>query len=116
METGEALLIYSELQFSESFWLILGFTAQLLFSARFLVQWIASERAGRSVVPLAFWFLSILGGLLLLSYAIRRRDPVFIAGQAMGVGVYARNLVLIWRSRTRQYTPSKSSRAVSGPV
>jgi lipid-A-disaccharide synthase-like uncharacterized protein len=116
MATGQMLLAYTPLPLSESFWLILGFTAQLLFSARFLVQWIASERAGRSVVPLAFWFLSILGGLLLLSYAIRRRDPVFIAGQAMGVGVYARNLVLIWRSRTRQYTPSKSSRAVSGPV
>ena len=114
METGEALLIYSELQLSESFWLILGFMAQGLFSARFLVQWIASERAGMSVGPISFWFLSILGGLLLLSYAIRRRDPVFIAGQAMGVCVYARNLVLIWKSKTRQDTPSASSRAMSG--
>src|SRR5262245_21251531 len=74
METGEVLLIYSELQFSESFWLIMGFTAQLLFSARFLVQWIASERAGMSVVPILFWWLSIIGGILLLGYAIRRRS------------------------------------------
>jgi lipid-A-disaccharide synthase-like uncharacterized protein len=116
MATGQVLLTYAHLQFSESFWLVLGFTAQLLFSARFLVQWIASERARRSVVPISFWFLSILGGILLLSYAIRRRDPVFIAGQAMGVCVYARNLVLIWKNKTRQYTPRKSSRAVSGPI
>jgi lipid-A-disaccharide synthase-like uncharacterized protein len=87
METGEVLLIYSELQLSESFWLILGFTAQALFSARFLVQWIASERAGMSVVPISFWCLSIISGLLLLWYAIRRRDPVFIVGQATGGGV-----------------------------
>src|SRR5262245_55918297 len=84
METGEALLIYAELQLSESFWLILGFTAQLLFSARFLVQWIASERAGMSVVPILFWWLSIIGGILLLWYAIRRRDPVCIVGHAAG--------------------------------
>src|SRR5262245_48754270 len=84
METGEALIIYSELQLSESFWLILGFTAQVLFSARFLVQWIASERAGMSVVPTSFWCLSIIGGILLLWYAIRRRDPVCIVGHAAG--------------------------------
>jgi lipid-A-disaccharide synthase-like uncharacterized protein len=116
METAEVLLIHSELQLSESFWLILGFTAQMLFSARFLVQWIASERAGISVVPISFWCLSIMGGLLLLWYAIRRRDPVFIVGQATGVCVYARNLVLIWKSKTRQYTPSESSRAAAGQV
>ena len=116
METVEVLLTYANLQLSESFWLILGFTAQALFSARFLVQWIASERAGMSVVPISFWFLSIVGGLLLLWYAIRRHDPVFIAGQAMGVCVYARNLVLIWKSKTRQCTPSESSRAASRQV
>ena len=104
METVEGLLIYPELQLSESFWLILGFTAQMLFSARFLVQWIASERAGMSVVPISFWWLSIIGGILLLWYAIRRRDPVFIVGQATGVCVYTRNLVLIWKSKTKQYT------------
>src|SRR5450631_759002 len=76
-------------------WLALGFFAQALFTARFLVQWIASERAGRSVIPIAFWFFSIGGGALLLVYALYRRDPVFIAGQALGLVVYVRNLYFI---------------------
>src|SRR5712671_5770509 len=76
-------------------WLALGFFAQALFTARFLVQWIASERAGRSVIPIAFWFFSIGGGALLLVYALYRRDPVFIAGQALGLVVYTRNLYFI---------------------
>jgi lipid-A-disaccharide synthase-like uncharacterized protein len=80
-------------------WLALGFLAQGLFTARFLVQWIASERAGKSVVPIAFWFFSIGGGALLLVYALYRRDPVFIAGQAFGVFVYARNLYFELRDR-----------------
>ena len=80
-------------------WLALGFFAQALFTARFLVQWIASERAGKSVIPIAFWFFSIGGGLLLLVYALYRRDPVFIAGQAFGVFVYARNLYFELRDR-----------------
>jgi lipid-A-disaccharide synthase-like uncharacterized protein len=82
-------------------WLALGFLAQGLFTARFLVQWIASERAGRSVVPIAFWFFSIGGGVLLLAYALYRRDPVFIAGQAFGVFVYARNLYFELRDRRK---------------
>jgi lipid-A-disaccharide synthase-like uncharacterized protein len=83
-------------------WLALGFLAQGLFTARFLVQWIASERAGKSVMPIAFWFFSIGGGLLLLVYALYRRDPVFIAGQAFGVFVYARNLHFELRDRRRE--------------
>jgi lipid-A-disaccharide synthase-like uncharacterized protein len=83
-------------------WLALGFFAQALFTARFLVQWIASERAGKSVIPIAFWFFSIGGGVLLLVYALYRRDPVFIAGQAFGVFVYARNLFFELRDRRRQ--------------
>jgi lipid-A-disaccharide synthase-like uncharacterized protein len=82
-------------------WLALGFLAQGLFTARFLVQWIASERAGKSVMPIAFWFFSIGGGLLLLVYALYRRDPVFILGQAFGVFVYARNLHFELRDRRR---------------
>ena len=78
-------------------WLGLGFLGQAFFSARFLVQWIASERLRRSVVPRAFWWLSIAGGAALLAYAIYRRDPVFILGQAAGLSVYGRNLVLIRR-------------------
>ena len=80
-------------------WLILGFVAQGLFTMRFLVQWIASERAGRSVIPLAFWIFSIFGGLLLLVYALYRKDAVFIAGQAFGVFVYLRNLWFVLRER-----------------
>jgi lipid-A-disaccharide synthase-like uncharacterized protein len=80
-------------------WVLLGFAAQALFTARFFVQWLASERAGKSVVPLAFWLFSIGGGLLLLVYALYRRDPVFIAGQAFGVFVYLRNLQLVLRER-----------------
>lgn len=76
-------------------WVILGFVAQALFTMRFVVQWIASERARQSVIPIAFWFFSIGGGMLLLIYALYRRDPVFIAGQALGLIVYARNLYFI---------------------
>jgi lipid-A-disaccharide synthase-like uncharacterized protein len=82
-------------------WVLLGFVAQIMFTLRFVVQWIASERAGHSVVPLAFWLFSIGGGLLLLVYALYRRDPVFIAGQAFGVFVYLRNLQFVLRDRTR---------------
>ena len=78
-------------------WLAIGFLGQLLFTSRFLVQWIASERRRQSIVPTAFWWLSLGGATLLLAYAIYRRDPVFILGQAFGFVVYTRNLVLIAR-------------------
>lgn len=78
-------------------WLVIGFLGQACFFSRFLVQWITSERAGRSVVPRAFWYLSIAGGTIVLSYAIWRLDPVFIAGQSGGLIVYVRNLVLLRR-------------------
>lgn len=76
-------------------WVILGFVAQAFFTMRFVVQWIASERARQSVIPIAFWFFSIGGGVLLLVYALYRRDPVFIAGQGLGLIVYVRNLYFI---------------------
>ncbi len=76
-------------------WVILGFAGQMLFTARFLIQWIASEKKGDSVIPVAFWFFSIGGGLLLFIYALYRRDPVFIAGQGLGLFIYVRNLMLI---------------------
>ena len=80
-------------------WVLIGLFGQLLFTGRFLVQWIASERAKRSVVPILFWYFSIGGGLILLAYALYRRDPVFILGQSMGVFIYARNLWLIHAER-----------------
>ncbi|MCG6925759.1 MAG: lipid-A-disaccharide synthase N-terminal domain-containing protein [Acidobacteria bacterium] len=78
-------------------WLVIGFVGQALFGSRFLVQWIVSERRGESVVPLAFWYLSLGGASLLLVYAIWRQDPVFILGQSFGFLVYTRNLILIAR-------------------
>lgn len=76
------------------FWMAVGFAGQGLFTARFLVQWLASERSGEVVVPTSFWWMSILGAAALLAYAISRRDPVVIVGQATGFVVYARNLML----------------------
>ena len=78
-----------------NWWVLLGYAGQALFTMRFVVQWIASERARRSVIPVAFWFFSIGGGALLLIYALYRRDPVFIAGQALGLVVYFRNVYFI---------------------
>jgi lipid-A-disaccharide synthase-like uncharacterized protein len=80
-------------------WTALGFVGQLFFSARFVVQWVASEIRKRSTVPVSFWFLSIAGSLVLLAYAIHKKDPVFIVGQSAGLLVYSRNLMLIRRSR-----------------
>ena len=80
-------------------WVVVGFIGQAMFSARFVVQWLASERLGRSHLPVAFWYFSVAGGLILLVYAIHRRDPVFIVGQGAGLFIYARNLHLILRER-----------------
>jgi lipid-A-disaccharide synthase-like uncharacterized protein len=82
-------------------WIAIGFFGQALFSARFLVQWIASERRKESVIPTYFWYFSIGGGLVLLTYAIHRRDIVFGVGQAAGLFVYARNLYFVYRRRRR---------------
>lgn len=78
-------------------WLIIGLVGQTLFFMRFLVQWIASERKGESVVPILFWYFSLAGGIILLCYAIHIRDPIFILGQSMGAFIYTRNLLLIFR-------------------
>ena len=87
------------LSFFRDHWNVLGSIGQILFASRFLIQWIRSEMAGRSVIPLAFWYCSLGGGLLLLIYAIHREEPVFIAGQIPGIVVYSRNLYLIARER-----------------
>jgi len=80
-------------------WLAIGLLGQTLFSMRFLVQWISSERKGRSILPVAFWHLSIAGSLALLAYAAHNRDLVFTLGQSAGVLIYARNLQLIRTAR-----------------
>ncbi len=89
-------------KFVWDFWLVLGFTAQGLFAARFLVQWVISEHRKESVVPPAFWFLSLSGGLLLFIYAVHRMDPVFILGQGSGLFIYVRNIMLIYRKGKRE--------------
>lgn len=85
---------------TETIWLIVGFTGQALFTSRFLIQWIVSERAKKSVVPTAFWLFSIGGGATLLAYAIWREDPVIITGQAGGLLIYFRNLHFIMREKS----------------
>jgi lipid-A-disaccharide synthase-like uncharacterized protein len=90
----------------ERWWLLLGFCGQVLFMGRFVLQWLASEREGRSVLSVAFWHLSIAGALVLLAYAAHRRDPVFVAGQGLGVAIYLRNLRLVRRER-RQAQPAE---------
>lgn len=82
-------------------WLVFGIVAQMLFAARFLVQWIASEKAGKSVMPIAFWFFSMAGGLLTLVYGLVKREPVIILGQALSIFIYLRNLQLIVREARR---------------
>ena len=90
----------------ELVWLAIGFAAQLMFSARFLVQWIASERAKASVMPVAFWYFSLAGGLMLFAYAVYRMDPVFIMGQSFGVVVYSRNLWLLHQGKNPDEKPT----------
>jgi len=80
---------------SQTIWIVIGFIGQFLFFMRFFVQWLASEKAGRSVVPNAFWYFSIGGGVTLFAYALWRQDPVFILGQSTGLLIYARNLYFI---------------------
>ncbi|MDB9761510.1 lipid-A-disaccharide synthase N-terminal domain-containing protein [Alphaproteobacteria bacterium] len=76
-------------------WMIIGFVGQGFFSARFIVQWIMSEIKKQSIIPLGFWYFSLLGGVTLFAYALYKEDPVFIVGQGAGLLIYSRNLYLI---------------------
>ncbi len=93
--------------FQLDFWLVLGFLGQVMFTMRFIVQWIASEKKKESVIPVSFWYFSLAGGLIVLFYAIHRMDPVFILAYLPGNFVYFRNLWFIYRKR-------KTSTAVIG--
>jgi len=93
---------------SEQYWLALGFLGQAMFSMRFIVQWITSERQKRSVIPTMFWYFSLAGGATLLTYAIYKEDPVFIVGQGAGLIVYARNLYFVRLSRGGEHPPRDS--------
>ena len=81
------------------FWLVFGLVAQLTFAGRFIVQWISSERAGKSVVPFAFWIFSMVGGVMTLVYGLVKREPVIIFGQGLATLIYIRNIILIFRER-----------------
>jgi len=98
---------------TEKIWLAVGFSAQLMFSMRFIVQWIASERARRSIVPETFWYFSLLGGAMLFAYAIYRLDPVFMLGQGMGLVIYSRNIYFI---RTHRRNEARSAAAAPAPT
>jgi lipid-A-disaccharide synthase-like uncharacterized protein len=100
--------------FGMTFWVAVGFLGQALFTARFLVQWAASEKQRDAVVPVAFWWLSLLGGTALLSYAISRRDPVIIVGQSMGLFIYVRNLMLIDKARRREAADGGETESPNG--
>ena len=89
----------NSLNSSEIIFLAIGFIGQFIFASRFIVQWIYSEKKGESYIPIIFWYLSIIGGLSLLVYAIFRKDPVIILGQSFGILVYTRNLILIYRKK-----------------
>ncbi|ABE39786.1 lipid-A-disaccharide synthase N-terminal domain-containing protein [Rhodopseudomonas pseudopalustris] len=103
IQYGQALgdYLYDVFVAKFDFWLAFGLIAQLLFTARFVVQWISSERAGKSVVPMAFWFFSMGGGLMTLVYGIAKREPVIILGQSMATVIYVRNIMLIIKSHSR---------------
>ncbi len=97
----------------ESLWMAVGFLGQGIFTARFLVQWAASEKRRDSVVPVAFWWLSLCGGLTLLAYTVYKRDAPLILGQAMGLFVYVRNLMLVSKGKRRL---ARRSRRVGAAV
>ncbi len=94
---------------SHSIWYILGFFGQALFGGRFLIQWIYSEKHRKSIIPMAFWWFSISGGIILLIYSLHTRDPVFISGQIFGVIVYVRNLKLIFNERKAKAQQTQTS-------
>ena len=101
IQYGQALstYLYDVFVAKFDFWLAFGLIAQLFFTARFLVQWISSERAGKSVVPMAFWFFSVAGGTMTLVYGLVKREPVIIIGQVLSNIIYIRNIMLIWKNR-----------------
>ena len=94
--------MFNDLSNTEIIFLIIGFSGQGVFASRFIVQWIYSEKIGESTIPIVFWYLSIVGGLGLLTYAVFRQDPVIIIGQSFGILIYVRNLYLIYSSNQQK--------------
>ena len=102
MNFSNLAIWWASISTTELIWLTIGFSAQAMFTMRFVIQWIASERARRSIVPETFWYFSFAGGLMLFIYAIYRMDPVFILGQGSGLFIYARNIFFIWRAKREE--------------
>jgi lipid-A-disaccharide synthase-like uncharacterized protein len=103
IQFGQALgdYLYDIFVAKFDFWLAFGLVAQLAFAARFLIQWIMSERAGKSVVPMAFWFFSVAGGTMTLIYGLVKREPIIIFGQLLSNVIYVRNIMLIWKNHAK---------------
>jgi len=116
MITAKLAAWWAEVSITEMIWVTVGFVAQLMFSMRFLIQWIASERAKQSIVPETFWYFSMLGGGLLFAYATYRLDPVFMLGQGMGLFIYARNIQLIWRDKAQAMSGEAGVATNAAPV
>ena len=93
---------FQNLSNNEIIFLSIGFIGQGIFASRFIIQWIYSEKKGESYIPIIFWYLSIFGGIGLLTYAIFRKDPVIILGQAFGIFIYLRNLILIYNNKNEK--------------
>lgn len=115
MDLGKLTQWWVSVSTTELVWLGVGLLAQLMFSMRFIVQWIASERARQSIVPEMFWYFSLLGGAMLFAYAIYRVDPVFMLGQGAGLLIYARNIQFIWRGK-RQASADVAAIGRSAPA
>jgi lipid-A-disaccharide synthase-like uncharacterized protein len=113
ISTAISAYIYDVFIAKFDFWLAFGVVAQLLFTARFIVQWLASEKAGKSVIPMAFWFFSMAGGMMTLIYGLVRREPIIIMGQALAIFIYMRNVMLILRERSRAKIIIKDSKSGS---
>lgn len=100
---------------SIDYWVIFGILGQVIFALRFVIQWIASEKKKESYIPLLFWYLSLAGSIVLLTYSIYRKDPVFILGQSTGFVVYIRNLMLIYRKKAEDAAPLDAKNSVPNP-
>ena len=94
--------MFNNLSNIEIVFLTIGFIGQAFFASRFIAQWIYSEKKGKSSIPVIFWYLSIIGGINLLIYAIFRKDPVIIMGQSFGIFIYLRNLILIYNKKNEK--------------
>lgn len=113
MDFSKLIIWWESLSTGELIWLSLGLAAQAMFSMRFIIQWIASERAQKSIVPEAFWYFSFAGGFMLFIYALHRMDPVFIIGQGTGLFIYSRNIYLIWKNKIFSREKSLSSQTIT---